>query len=133
MPVTPSDYAAISDLLARYCWLIDEGDAEAWLALWADGGVFTGVSPEPFVGREALRAVVTMAQALGPGMMRHMVTNLACDYVDGEDRVLAAYYNLVTRWNDGAQIALLALSRVQLVRSGSSWLIARNDSTLLPG
>lgn len=66
-------------------------------------------------------------------MMRHMITNLACDYVDGRDRVLASYYNLVTNWAQGAQISLLALSKVLLERSGDAWLIRRNDTVALPG
>lgn len=133
MPVSTEDHVAISDHLARYCWAVDEGDEEGWTALWCADGVFTGVAPAPIEGREALRGVVKMAQSLGPGMMRHSVTNLMCDYMDGKDRVLAAYYNLVTHWNDGARMALLALSKVQLVRAGSGWLIARNDTQVLPG
>jgi ketosteroid isomerase-like protein len=134
MPVSTEDLLAITDHFGRYCWAVDEGDEDGWIALWAEDGVFAGVTPEPICGREALRGVVKMAQRLGPGMMRHSITNLVCDYMDdGHDRVLAAYYNLVTNWNDGAQMALLALSRVQLTRNGAGWLIARSDSTSLPG
>ncbi|MGE0283921.1 MAG: nuclear transport factor 2 family protein [Rhizobiaceae bacterium] len=134
MPVSTDDYVAIADHMARYCWAVDEGDEAGWTALWTEDGVFSGVTPEPVTGREALRGVVKMAQSLGPGMMRHSVTNLMCDYIDGErDRVQANYYNLVTHWNAGARMALLALSKVQLVRSGAGWLIARNDTTPLMG
>jgi hypothetical protein len=66
-------------------------------------------------------------------MMRHMITNLFCDYQGGPDRVLASYYNMVTNWAQGAQISLLALSKVLLERSGERWLIRRNDTTVLPG
>lgn len=133
MPVSSEDHIAICDHMARYCWTVDEGDEDGWIALWAEDGVFSGVTPEPIVGREALRGVVKMAQGLGPGMMRHSITNLYCDYIDGADRVQANYYNLVTNWNDGARMALMAMSRVQLVRSGAGWLIARSDSRVLPG
>jgi 3-phenylpropionate/cinnamic acid dioxygenase small subunit len=133
MPVSTEDHINISDHMARYCWTVDEGDEESWIALWTEDGVFSGVTPEPVVGREALRGVVKMAQGLGPGMMRHSITNLYCDYIDGKDRVQANYYNLVTNWNDGARMALMAMSRVQLVRSSAGWLIARSDSKVLPG
>ena len=133
MPVSTEDHVAISDLLARYCWAVDEGDEDGWVALWTGDGVFTGVTPEPIQGREALRGVVRMAQGQGPGKTRHMITNLFCDYVDGPGRVLAPYYNLVSHWNEGPRIALLALSRVQLVRDGGGWLVARNDTEVLMG
>jgi hypothetical protein len=137
MPIATEDYIAISDHLARYCWRVDEGDEEGWLALWTDDGVFTGVAPEPLVGREALRSVVRQAQSSGPGMMRHMVANLACDYHDGRDTVLASYYNFVTNWAQGAKIAVMAMSKVLLERrgpgEGGGWLIRRNDTTMLPG
>lgn len=143
MPISTEDYVAISDHLARYCWAVDEGDEEGWIALFTEDGVFTGVTPEPVVGREALRQVVRMGQASGPGMTRHMVANLACDYQsgadgqDGRDVVLARYYNFVTNWAQGARIQVLAMSRVLLERAGAEngggWLIRRNDSTVLPG
>ena len=133
MPVSTEDYVAISDHLARYCWAVDEGDEEGWIGLWAEDGTFTGVTPEPVVGREALRAVVRMSQASGPGRTRHMVANLACDYQDGRDLVLASYYNFVTNWAQGARMTVMALSKVLLERNGGSWLIRRNDTTMLPG
>lgn len=133
MPVSTEDYVAISDHLARYCWMVDEGDEEGWLALWTEDGVFTGLTPEPIVGREALRGVVRMGQAGGPGKTRHMVANLICDYQDGRDSVYAAYYNFVTNWAQGARMQVMALSKVQLTRHGEGWLIRRNDSVVMPG
>lgn len=135
MPISTDDYVAISDHLARYCWAVDEGDEDGWVGLWAEDGVFTGVTPEPVVGREALRQVVRMSQASGPGKTRHMVANLACDYQDGKDVVLARYYNFVTNWADGGRLQVMALSKVVLQRGGPSesggWLIRRNDSTMM--
>ena len=71
MPVSTDDYVAISDHLARYCWLVDEGDEEGWIALFTEDGVFTGVTPEPVVGREALRQVVRAALVGGTGEQQH--------------------------------------------------------------
>jgi hypothetical protein len=137
MPVSTDDYVAISDHLARYCWAVDEGDEDGWTALWTEDGVFTGVTPEPVVGREALRQVVRMSQASGPRKTRHMVANLACDYQGGRETVLASYYNFVTNWADGARMTVMALSKVLLERSGADenggWLIRRNDSEMFIG
>ncbi len=43
MPVSTADHIAISDHLARYCWAVDEGDEEGWIALWTEDGVFTRI------------------------------------------------------------------------------------------
>ena len=134
MPVSSEDYVAIADHLARYCWAVDEGDEEGWIALWAEDGVFTGVTPEPVVGHEALRQIVRMNQASGPGRTRHIVANLACDYQDDRDRVLARYYNFVTNWAAGARMQVMAMSQVLLERGADGgWLIRRNDSVVMPG
>ncbi|MBV1691612.1 nuclear transport factor 2 family protein [Novosphingobium sp. G106] len=131
MSISTDDYVAISDHLARYCWAVDEGDEEGWIRLWTEDGVFTGVTPEPVVGREALRQIVRMSQASGPGKTRHMVASLACDYQDGNDVVLARYYNFVTNWAQGGRLQVMALCTVLLERAGSGWLIRRNDSTMM--
>ena len=131
MPVTTDDYVSISDLLGRYCWRVDEGDEEGWAALWTEDGVFTGVTPEPVVGREALKAIPRDAYAGASGKLRHLVGNLHCDYQEGgTDVVIARYYNLVTNWLQGGGFTCLALSTVRLVRTGEGWLISRNDSVM---
>lgn len=133
MPVSTEDYVAIADHLARYCWHVDEGDEEGWIALWAEDAVFAGVTPEPVTGREALRQIVRMNLASGSGKTRHVAANLMYDYQDGRDHVLASYYNSVTNWADGAKMTVMAMSKAQLVRSGEGWLIARQDSAMLVG
>lgn len=133
MPVSTEDYVAISDHLGRYCWAVDEGDEEGWIGLWTEDGVFTRVAPEPIVGREALRMIVRMNQATGQGKQRHMVANLVCDYRGDRDTVGASYYNFVTNWAEGGRLAVMALSRVELIRSAGGWLIRRNDSTMMAG
>lgn len=134
MPVSTDDYVAIADHLARYCWLVDEGDEDGWIALWSEDGVFTGVAPEPIAGREALRQVVRMNLATGGGKTRHMVANLACDYHEGaRDTVMARYYNFVTSWTQGARMTVMAMCKVLLVRSAGGWLIRRNDAEMFAG
>ena len=133
MPLSTEDHIAVSEHLARYCWLVDEGDEDGWVALWTEDGVFTGVTPEPVAGRAALRRIVRMGQASGPGKTRHIVANLVCDYAEGRDTVRARYYNFVTNWAQGARMQVLAMSHVVLVRDGKGWLIRRNDSEMFAG
>jgi hypothetical protein len=133
MPVTTDDYVQISDHMGRYCWAVDEGDEEGWVALWTQDGVFTGIRPEPVVGREALKDVPRDEKQQANGRMRHLIGNLVCDYHGSRDTVLAQYYNVVTLFADGGRFVCMALSKVILVRSGDGWLIKRNDSTVFPG
>ena len=132
MPVSTDDFVSISDFLGRYCWRVDQGDVEGWAALWAEDGVFAGVTPEPVVGREALKGIVRMSFAGSGGTIRHLVGSLNCDYEGaGKDVAIARYYNLVTNWAQGGAFTCLAASTVRLLRHGDSWLIARSDSVNL--
>jgi len=132
MPVSTDDYVSISDFLGRYCWLVDSGDGDAWSALWTEDAVFAGITPEPIVGREALKAVPRGAFAALNGTARHHFTSLWCEY-EGESRnvVIARYYNLVTNWVKGGAFSGTADSTVRLVRDGDSWLLSRSDTVML--
>ena len=132
MPVSTDDYVSISDFLGRYCWRVDQGDEEGWVALWTEDAVFAGVTPEPVVGREALKGIVRMSFTGSGGTIRHQVGSLNCDY-DGDSRevVIARYYNLVTNWMKGGAFTCSAASTMRLLRNGDSWLIARSDSVTL--
>lgn len=132
MPISTEDYVSISDHLGRYCWAVDEGEADEWASLWTEDGVFAGVMPEPVEGREGLRQIPLNAGGRD-GPMRHMICNLTCEYQGGKDTVFARYYNLVSNWAEGAKLTTMALSRVVLVRNGDGWLIKRNDTTMLTG
>jgi len=133
MAVTTEDYVAISDHMGRYCWAVDGNDPEGWADLWTEDGVFTGIAPEPVVGRAALMEVPRDEWRQAGGRMRHLIGNLHCDYVDGRDTVRARYYNFVSSWVDGGSFTCMALSEVLLVRRGGGWLIKRNDSTVFRG
>ena len=129
MPVSTDDFVSISDFLGRYCWRVDQGDEEGWAALWTDDAVFAGVTPEPVVGREALKGIVRMSFAGSGGTIRHQIGSLNCDYDgDSKDVAIARYYNLVTNWMQGGAFTCSAASTVRLLRHGDSWLIERSNS-----
>lgn len=133
MPVSTDDYVAISDHLGRYCFAVDGGDEDGWVALWTEDGVFTGIRPEPVVGREALKDVPRDEWKQAGGKMRHLVGNLFCDYQGDENTVVAQYYNFVSSYMDGGRFTCMAICKVLLVRSGKGWLIKRNDTIVYPG
>ena len=129
MAISTDDYVAISDHLGRYCWLVDSGDEEGWAALWTEDGAFTGVTPEPVIGREALKTIPRFEKQAANGRMRHLIGSLHCDYIGGDrNTVRARYYNLVTNWVQGGAFTCMAVCDAVIVRSGEGWLVKRNDT-----
>lgn len=133
MPISTEDYAAISDHLGRYCFAVDSGDEEGWVSLFTDDGVVTGITPEPVVGREALKDVPRQQWTYAGGKMRHLFGNLNCEYQGDEDTVVANYYNSVSSYMDGGRLTLMAICKMLLIRSGKGWLIKRNDMEVFLG
>ena len=128
--VTTDDHVAISDLLGRYCWAVDNGRGEDWAALWTEDGVLTGAEPQPVVGRAALTQNPYRAYAAFGGTMRHLLGNLHCDYGATRDVVHARFYNWVSTWKDGGVPVSMAVCEAVFVRHGDGWLIQSNHIDL---
>jgi hypothetical protein len=135
MPVTTEDFASVSDHIGRYCWAVDSGDGDAWVALWTADGVFTGIAPDPVVGHAALKHIPVAAFADHQGTMSHLAGNIYCDYGDDKGTVVAHLYNYVTTWSAGrgGRHFVMAKCVMTLVRNGEGWLTKRNDAQLLSG
>jgi len=135
MPVSTDDYVAVADHIARYCWKVDAGDPDGWADLWLEDGVFTGISPEPIVGREALRQVPIGIKASVGYTMAHKAVNIFCDYGESKDVIKAHLYNFVTTWMSGepGKPNVMARCVMTLVRTGGGWKIKTNEADLLTG
>jgi hypothetical protein len=134
MAIPMQDILAVQDLLARYCWHIDEGQGAEWAALYTQDGVFEGTRPEPVVGRKALREVPTQNWLRMEGRMRHQVTNLYVDRGEHENELVARFYNQLSVWKgNGGMLLMLALSTARLVRedTGAPWRIRHNSVVVL--
>ena len=128
-----ADYAAVQQLLARYCWCADTGDTAGWLALWTEDGTLRGIGDQPIVGHQALRAIPEGAASRPvPAGLRHLFGSLVCEYEDTPDRARARYYNLVTTWFGTGELSVMAICEARLVRHDEDWLIQENTMTLLP-
>lgn len=125
--VSIQDRSAATDLLARYCFYVDEGMTEEWLDLWEEDGVFFGTRSAPVVGHEALRASPEGSLA---GGMRHYLCNVFLDYADSEDEITAIGYNLILSWKNSPAIFANAVVRYTLVRRGDRWKIKSNQVRL---
>ena len=122
------DYFAVQDLVARYCWYVDENRGEDWAGLYTDDGVFEGTRPEPVIGREALAKVAGDLNSHFHGRLRHQATNLYVEYDDDTENLVARFYNQIATWNEGTNFVMLAVSTALLVRTepGGSLRILRN-------
>ena len=131
MSVSTEDYVEISDGLGRYCWMLDNADADGWAGLWHKEGMLLGLGPQPIVGREALRHV---PQKFGEyaGRRRHLACNLFCDYGESRSEIDAKFYNFVSTWGDtGGEATLFAICEATFVHTEGKWLIGRNMLKLL--
>lgn len=135
MPVSTHDYIAVQDHMGRYCHAIDAGRTDDWVNHFTADGVFAGFTPEPLVGRQALRAISDNAFKDNDGTMCHVAANMYCDYGDDKDTILASLYNFVTNWmaGQGGRNFVMAKCKLVLVRSGDGWLIKSNHIHVLDG
>jgi len=128
MKVTAEDRCEVSDVLARYCFFVDEGEVDEWVDLWTEDGVFAGVTPHQLKGREALRQVPGWALS---GGSRHKLVNLIMDYGQTSDEMTVRCYNFVTGWLGDARFGTLAVAKYRLVRRGDTWKIKSNQVRML--
>lgn len=71
-PLATQDYIDIRHVYARYNNTIDDGDAEGWVAVWADDGDFNG-----FKGKdELLRFARHYLDNQDGALRRHWINNL---------------------------------------------------------
>jgi hypothetical protein len=127
--VSVEDTLAVQDLLARYCWYVDEGMSEEWAALYTADGIFEGTRPEPVIGTAALKKVPAEIQARAKGGIRHQYGNLYLEYGDAANTLTARFYNQISMWKDGdASLVMMAICTATLVRAdaGAPWRIKRN-------
>lgn len=126
--VSVEDTISAFDVLARYCWYVDEGDGEAWAALWTPDGVFAGATPEPIRGHEALKKIPETSLRAGA---RHKHANLFADYGESADDLIVRGYNLVTSWLNDPKMTSIGVARYHLVRRGDTWKIKSKSTRMI--
>ena len=128
MAMSALDYEEIRQLLARYNYAIDLGDADGWAACFTPDGAFecTGV-PEgsPFGGRHAgasaLRAYATLHYATAKGHARHWNANLEIDG-DGSTATMRCYLLALSTARPGSLAGSTGTYRDRLRKVDGRWL-----------
>ena len=90
-----SDRDQIANLLARYCFTIDDGDVEGWKALFAPDAVVR-LHDTVIEGIDTI--AVSLAGAFGAG--RH--ANLSCAIDVADDGTASAVTDFLYAWRDDA-------------------------------
>jgi len=135
MTIKSDDRSAIVDLLARYCWLVDEGDGDGWAGLWTKDGKFTGI-PTPMEGTDQLKHMPPGFYGLADGKLRHVITNIVVDEGKNADEAFAKGYSSVYDIRAGAgKLMGFAKANYTLVRQGGQWKIKalHADMMFAPG
>ena|ERR1700687_2889405 len=124
----PDDRQQIHDLLVRYCYLFDLGDAHGWSQCFIEDGVFQGKKGR-FRGRNALREYAT--DAVSRGTYRHFIGNVLIEPGDtGEEACVSSYMLYYEVTAGGATFKTTAIQRDRVVRvAGGGWLIAERILT----
>jgi len=113
--MTPADDAAIRNLLARYCLLLDQDDVDAWVQLFTPDGTYT-VYGHTFAGPEGLRRMLAGA----PGGL-HLGGPPAVEAVDADHARAQQNLLFIERGTDAMRQALYD---DELVRTADGWRIA---------
>jgi uncharacterized protein (TIGR02246 family) len=138
MALDPLDHEEIRQLLARYNFAVDFGDAAGWAGCFTDDGVFH-CTPEggPLTGRhegrDALVAYAETHYALNQGRARHWNWNLDID-IDGDEATMRCYLAAyaATAPDSPAALRITGVYRDRLVRVGDAWRFAERHIHLDP-
>jgi len=118
-----ADRVDIDNLFSSYAYMIDDGDADGWIDLFVEDGVFDVPGLNRFEGPEGLRNVCNMVIEGSQGNWRHSATNVLVTPGEHGDEVNVRMRTLVTDWNQ--EPAGLQFNDYQgtLVRIAGHWRI----------
>jgi uncharacterized protein (TIGR02246 family) len=128
---TAADQLMIQDVMARYEWALDSGDAKAYAGLFADDGtlVFAGNERK---GRAAIQTeietlVKTFAASGNAPKIQHILSNLVVEQ-HGDTADAKSFWTEI--WNPtGKAMAVRAAGHYEdkLVKRGGKWWFARRQ------
>jgi uncharacterized protein (TIGR02246 family) len=127
MGLSTEDVVAIQQLVARYNFAVDEGDADAFAGTFTPDGEF-GAGGQVMRGHDELRAFVTGRAGVAP--RRHVVSSMLVDG-DGDRASLRAYLQVFALGDDGSfQVAVQGTYDDELVRVPDGWRFARRSFSI---
>ena len=120
-----ADFAAIQQLLARYCYAHDEQDTETLVTCFAEEFEFMGAKG-PAAAVEIFKAGYRQMSI----KRRHVITNSFL-LEDGEERAVVQSYITLYLIKEGAlSLHLTGVYRDTVVLEGGAWRIAKRDASM---
>lgn len=121
--IDPSDYMAITQLLARYCHIVDEKQWDSLLEVFADDGSMTVTGLyETHRGDTELR--VLYGETMNHPLAHHSTSVVVLDATDSTARVVSKW---VTVRDDG--LAGTGVYADDLVRTENGWRVSARVAT----
>lgn len=117
-----ADRLDIQDLFARYCFLVDQGKADEWTALFSPDGVFDVPGLAHMAGSAQIRQIAEMVASKSQGKWRHQITNLLAE-PDGENGARVTMYSLVTDWSGAGSVGTFNDYTGRLRKIAGQWRI----------
>ena len=118
-----ADRVDIDNLFSSYAYLIDDGDADGWIGLFVDDGVFDVPGLNRFEGPEGLRSICNVVIEGSQGNWRHTATTVLVTPGPHADEVAVRLRTLVTDWNVDPAGTQFNDYRGTLVRIDGHWRI----------
>ena len=117
------DRVDIDNLFSVYAYTLDDGDADGWIALYTEDGVFDVPGINRFEGPEGLRSIANIVIETSKGNWRHTATNVLATPGPHKDEVTVRLRTLVTDWNVDPAGTQFNDYRGTLVRIDGQWRI----------
>src|SRR5258707_978316 len=128
MPSVLEEKDAIRELIARYCFLIDNAEFDAWAATFTEDAVFEVVGLFKFEGRASIREFANHIPKNERGLpgMKHCTLNQIIA-VSG-DTATATCYLLLIREGTPLHVDIAGRYEDELVKQSGSWLLKRRTA-----
>jgi uncharacterized protein (TIGR02246 family) len=121
-----SAHAAVADVLHRYCYAVDDGDAAAVAAVFAEDGELDVGNGVVIAGRDALLAFFERRLAQYDASSHHL-SNIRVSDVDGRARATSYVYARIWPVGGGDGGELWARYLDDLVEDGGRGSISRRS------
>jgi ketosteroid isomerase-like protein len=114
------DRLDLQELSARYSHAFDQADADAFVALFADGAVFILPDGTAIEGEDRLRKVVGAISQRAPGL-RHLITNIVVDETPEGARGRAYFYCVRLGQDDTFRLQNVGRYEDDFTKTANGW------------